>query len=87
MVGMLSLVDALFHQPLTEVLDLLNLDDGLQSALLHRSGKLRILLQFVTASENVDSEAVMTLLQHFPGLDFDLFNRTQVEALRWANNI
>jgi c-di-GMP-related signal transduction protein len=87
MVGMLSLVDTLFHQPLTEVLDLLNLEESLQNALLHRSGNLGILLQLVEASENADGEAAMTLLQHFPGVDFDQFNRVQVEALKWANNI
>jgi c-di-GMP-related signal transduction protein len=70
-----------------EVLDLLNLDDDLLNALLHRSGKLGILLQFVAASENADDEAVMALLPHFPGLDFDLFNRAQIDALKWANNI
>ena len=87
MVGMLSMVDTLFQQPLSEVLDLFNLDESLQNALLHRSGKLGILLQLVVASENADGEAAMVLLQNFPGLDFDQFNRTQVEALKWANNI
>jgi c-di-GMP-related signal transduction protein len=87
MVGMLSLIDTLFHQPMTEVLDLFNLEESLQNALLHRIGDLGTLLELVTASENADGEAAMALLEHFPQLDFDQFNRAQVEALKWANNI
>ena len=87
MVGMLSLIDTLFHQPMTEVLDLFNLEESLQDALLHRIGDLGTLLQLVTASENADGEVAMALLKHFPQLDFNLFNRAQVEALKWANNI
>jgi hypothetical protein len=29
----------------------------------------------------------MALLEHCPQLNFDQFNRTQVEELKWANNI
>ena len=87
MVGMLSLIDTLFHQPMTEVLDLFNLEESLQNALLHRTGELGTLLQLVTASENADGEAAMALLQDFPQLNFDQFNRAQVEALKWANDI
>ena len=87
MVGMLSLIDTLFHQPMTEVLDLFNLEERLQDALLHRIGDLGTLLQLVTASENADGEVAIALLKHFPQLDFNLFNRAQVEALKWANNI
>jgi c-di-GMP-related signal transduction protein len=87
MVGMLSLIDTLFHQPMTEVLGLFNLEESLQNALLHRTGELGTLLHLVTASENADGEAAMALLEHFPQLDFDQFNRAQVEALKWANNI
>lgn len=84
MVGILSLVDTLFHRPMTEVLSLYNLEDSVSNALLHRSGKLGVLLQLTTASENADGEA---MLQKFPRLDFDQFDRIQIEAVKWANNI
>jgi c-di-GMP-related signal transduction protein len=87
MVGMLSLVDTLFHQPMTEVLGLLNLEDSVRDALLHRSGELGSLLALVTASENAEGGAAMALLQDFPQLDFEQFNRAQIEALKWANSI
>lgn len=87
MVGMLSLVDTLFHQPMMVVLNLLNLEESVQNALLHRSGKLGTLLRLVEVSENADGEAAMALLQNFPQLDFAQFNRAQVEALKWANSL
>jgi c-di-GMP-related signal transduction protein len=43
MAGILRLVDTLFHGSTTQVLSLLDLEDG-PHALLHRSGKLGALL-------------------------------------------
>ncbi|HEY1856763.1 EAL and HDOD domain-containing protein [Acidocella sp.] len=87
MVGMLSLVDAVFQQPMPDLLALINLEESLQNAIMHRSGQLGTLLQLVMASESADGAATLALLPHFPGLNADEFNRLQVEALQWANTM
>jgi EAL and modified HD-GYP domain-containing signal transduction protein len=87
MVGMLSLIDAVFQQPLMDLLALINLEESLQNAIVHQSGRLGTLLQLVTASESPDDAATLALLPHFPGLTADQFNSLQVEALKWANQI
>ena len=87
MVGMLSLIDAVFQQPMMDLLALINLEESLQNAIVHRSGRLGILLQLVTASESADDAATLALLPHFPGLTADQFNHLEVEALKWANQI
>ena len=87
MVGMLSLIDAVFQQPMADLLALINLDGSLQSAIMHRSGKLGSLLQLVTASESADDTEILPLLPQFPQLHAEQFNRLQVEALNWASHI
>ena len=61
MVGMLSLIDIVFQQPMADLLALINLEESLQHAIMHRSGPLGTLLQLVTASEIEDGAA-------YPGL-------------------
>jgi c-di-GMP-related signal transduction protein len=87
MVGMLSLIDVVFQQPMADLLALTNVEDTLQSAIMHRSGPLGRLLQLVMASEAEDGAALRALLPQFPHLQADLFNQLQVEALNWANRI
>jgi EAL and modified HD-GYP domain-containing signal transduction protein len=87
MVGMLSLVDAVFQQPMTDLLALINLEESLQNAILHHNGQLGTLLQLVVASESPDDAATLALLPHFPGLTAEQFNRLEVEALQWANTV
>ncbi len=87
MVGMLSLIDIVFQQPMTDLLALINLEESLQQAIMQRSGPLGSLLQLVTASEIEDGAHIPALLPQFPQLQADEFNRLQVEALNWANHI
>ena len=87
LVGILSLADALFGQPLTDIVEILNLDVGLCEALLHRRGHLGALLNLVEASEHADSRTFASVARDLGLSDIDDFNRWQVDALRWAGSL
>jgi c-di-GMP phosphodiesterase len=87
MVGMLSLIDIVFQQPMADLLALINLEESLQTAIMARSGPLGRLLQLVMASETADGAQLPSLLPQLPQLQADQFNQLQVEALDWANHI
>jgi EAL and modified HD-GYP domain-containing signal transduction protein len=84
MVGMLSLVDALFGQTLSDLVDLLNLDDSVRAAVMNRDGRLGTLLQLAEALERVDVKQAAMYMDQLGLRDFDRLNRMQVEALIWA---
>ena len=87
LVGVLSLADSLFGQSLFDILEILNLDNALHEALLHRRGHLGALLNLVEASENADSRTFISVARELGLSDMDDFNRWQVEALRWAGSL
>ncbi|HTJ88611.1 MAG TPA: EAL domain-containing protein [Acidocella sp.] len=87
MVGMLSLIDVVFQQPMADLLALINVEENLQSAIMHRNGPLGCLLQLVMAGEREDGAELTGLLPQFPQLQAEQFNQLQVEALNWANRI
>jgi len=86
-VGMLSLVDVLFQQPLVEIIQHLNLDHITQDALLERTGDLGTLLQLIQAIEQDDRDIILLLTEQLGLADNDQLNRLHVEALRWANSL
>jgi len=83
MVGILSLMPALFSAPLAEILQQLPLAPSAIEGLLQRSGPLGGLLESVVALEARPLDA--TLLP--PGIDGEAFNASLTEAMGWANNI
>lgn len=87
LVGVLSLADSLFGQSLFDILEILNLDNALHEALLHRRGHLGALLNLVEASENADSRTFISVARELGLSDMDDFNRWQVDALRWAGSL
>jgi EAL and modified HD-GYP domain-containing signal transduction protein len=87
MVGMLSLMDVLFNQPLVEILSLLNLDDQLQAALLNYEEKLGVLLSLAEAIEHGENDVVHTLMERLGLTDYDQLNRLQIEAIYWADSL
>jgi EAL and modified HD-GYP domain-containing signal transduction protein len=87
MVGMFSLVDALFGQPLAEIVALLNLEEDLQNALLKREGRLGTLLRLVEASEGAGGIATISMMGQLNISDLHQFNRVQVEAFKLARQI
>ncbi|WP_298171311.1 EAL domain-containing protein [Acidithiobacillus sp.] len=86
MVGMLSLMDALFAQPLADLIEHLNLDDSLQSALLIRDGKLGTLLSLVEANEHGNINSMNRFMERLEPVNYDLLNRLQIKALEWADS-
>lgn len=87
MTGMLSLVDVALSQPLPDILAQLPLAEPVKAALLHRQGRLGLLLQLAEASEHSDLASVKQLLPQLAGLDLERFNTSQVQALDWANRL
>ncbi len=87
MVGILSLADSLFSQSLIDIIEILNLDETLHDALLHRRGHLGALLNLVEASESADSRTFNAVAAQLGLSDMGDFNRWQVEALRWAGSL
>ncbi len=86
MVGMLSLVDALFGQPLADIVARLNLEEELQKALLWHEGQLGMLLHLAEASEGA-GQAAVALMQQLNLDELRQFNRVQVEAFKWASKL
>ncbi|GLR11264.1 cyclic diguanylate phosphodiesterase [Chitinimonas prasina] len=84
MVGMLSLIDALFGKPMEDVLKPLNLEDTVHEALLNRGGWIGYLLRLVEGIELADRNVTLTLLGGLENLSLDTLNRLQIEAMSWA---
>lgn len=84
MVGMLSLIDALFGKPMPELINPLGLEESVQSALLERGGWLGGLLKLVEGTEQADERQMTQLLSPYAGLTPNQLNILQVEALSWA---
>lgn len=83
MVGILSLMPALFSTPLSEILGQLSLPPQVCNALLERAGPLGDLLKRVEALEaDPLDEALLP-----PGIDAEAFNTSLTEAMAWANRI
>jgi EAL and modified HD-GYP domain-containing signal transduction protein len=87
MVGMLSLVDALFGQPLDEIVARLNLEEALQNALLRHEGQLGMLLHLAEASEGTGGDAAIAMMEQLNIGELRQFNRAQVEAFKWASKL
>ena len=87
MVGVLSLLDALFGTPLPELLAELNLADPVRMALLSHQGTLGRLLQIILLSEQGQFDELMTELAELPSLSLLKFNQAQLQALGWANEL
>lgn len=87
MVGVLSLLDALFGAPLPDLLAELNLADPVRAALLGGEGALGRLLAIVRAFERNQFNEVVVLLGEFPQLSLSQFNQMQLQALGWAGEI
>ena len=87
MVGVLSLLDALFGTPLPELLAELNLADPVRMALLSHQGTLGRLLQIIFLSEQNQFDELIAELAELPSLSLLQFNQAQLQALGWANEL
>ncbi len=87
MAGIMSLMPALVGQPIAEIVAPLGLAAPVRDALCELAGPLGQLLQIAEASEGGDLAVLGDLLPLLPGLSAKALNRSQTQALQWANNI
>lgn len=83
MVGMFSLLEALFGMPLSEVITPLNLTEDVIQALTTRNNPLGSLLAIVIASEAAPGDALTEAL-NAQGIANDTWAAALAEAVRWA---
>jgi EAL and modified HD-GYP domain-containing signal transduction protein len=87
MVGVLSLLDALFGVALPDLLVELNLTDPVRAALLRGEGLLGQMLDIVRAQEQYRFADLDARLAELPQLSLSDFNQAQIQALGWANQL
>ncbi|HEY3309882.1 MAG TPA: EAL domain-containing protein [Desulfuromonadaceae bacterium] len=82
MTGILSLLDVLFETPMSELIESLNLNEEVTSALLSREGPMGRLLLLAEKVEVTDFEAVTPLLNECQ-VTLDQLLTAQLEAFNW----
>jgi EAL and modified HD-GYP domain-containing signal transduction protein len=87
MTGIMSLMPALLHVPIGEVIATLNVDPEVREALESRSGVLGRMLQLAEKQEDGDMESCFALIVELPGIDAEGVNAILTQALAWANSI
>lgn len=87
MAGIMSLMPALMGQPITEIVAHLGIATAVRDAVCEGTGMLGNLLKLAEASETGNLEALTANLQALDGLNAKALNRSQTQALLWANNI
>jgi EAL and modified HD-GYP domain-containing signal transduction protein len=84
LLGMCSMLDAIFDAPMELVVGQLPLDETLRSALLGDDNHARRLLDAVIAYEHGDWKNWHSLSEH-AGVPAATFAKASADALRWAN--
>lgn len=82
-VGLLSVTDAMFHTPMTELLDELPLSPHIREALTDGTGVLGAVLDVVRACERAD---VAALLRFAPD-GLDQINEAYADSAQWADDL
>lgn len=85
-VGMFSLLGTLFGLPTEQLVQPLNLADGIVGALLEGRGELGALLRMAEAAERADGEALAAALMQ-AGLSWRDFAQAQFQACRWMLDV
>ena len=87
MTGIMSLIPALLHVPIGEIIATLNVAPDVRAALENRAGVLGRMLLLAEKQEEGDMDACFALMAELPGLDNERVNAILAQALAWANNI
>jgi len=87
MTGIMSLMPALLHVPIGEVIASLNVAPDVREALEGRGGTLGKMLLLAEKQEDGDMESCFALTAELPGLDNERINAILSQALAWANSI
>lgn len=83
MIGMFSLLDTLFGQPLAEIIAPLHLADVVTQALVEEQGPFGAFLKTVRVAENGPTPELATALAGI-GVDHETWGSALIEAARWA---
>jgi EAL and modified HD-GYP domain-containing signal transduction protein len=86
LVGMLSLVDALFGRPIDEIVRELRLGPDIEGALIRREGELGRLLTLAEAVERGDVDAIVAE-QEYLGLSLDELQAHEHAAYAWIHSL
>jgi c-di-GMP-related signal transduction protein len=86
LVGLLSEIDTLLGQPMSDLVEQLALDDAVSHALLTGEGKFGTLLDLVRACESDDELAFSTAFSRLP-YSLREINIAHMEALVWADGL
>lgn len=86
MTGILSLLDALFNQPLGEIISQISVASEVRQALLERSGKLGAMLTLAECLERNDFHGAQARMVEL-GLGMDDLMHAQVAAMTWAAGV
>jgi EAL and modified HD-GYP domain-containing signal transduction protein len=87
MTGIMSLMPALLHVPIDEIIATLNVAPDVREALERHDGVLGRMLQLAEKQEEGDMDACFALTTELPGLDNERINAILAQALAWANSI
>ena len=86
MVGVLSLLDALFEVPIADIINQLNLTDDIRSAILSREGSLGIILLLAERLEHSDFKGALPLLEK-TRISMDSLLAAQIETINWSSSL
>ena len=86
LVGLLSLLDALFMVPMEDILNELNMGQEIQDAILYKKGFLGKLLNLVIKTEENAVEELEPLLQDLD-LTFGDLSKGLIEGFSWTNSM
>ncbi len=86
MVGILSLLDALFDVDMKDIVKSLHLTDEVCNALLLRQGQMGLLLTLAEKVESTDFEAAMPLLEQCH-ITLDQLLAAQLESFNWRATV
>jgi EAL and modified HD-GYP domain-containing signal transduction protein len=87
MTGIVSLMPALLHAPIGEVIATLNIAPDAREALERHDGVLGRMLLLAEKQEEGDMESCFALSSELPGIDTERVNAILAQALAWANSI
>ena len=86
MVGVISLMPAVFGVLIDEIIVPLNLPDSVQEALCGRKGRLGKLLDLSECSEGEELAGIVPIM-HELGISADMLNQAQTRAIAWAARV
>jgi EAL and modified HD-GYP domain-containing signal transduction protein len=87
MTGIMSLMPALLHMPIGEIVATLHIETEVREALQNHAGVLGRMLLLAEKQEEGDMESCFALIAELPGIDAQRVNALLAQALAWANGI